>query len=473
VWYYFASIKTTKLLDDTQFQVVLESARTKLGVSERIPVYLKDEKITLLKNARTPFFHGLQVSKRTVEKILLNPVEGEIVLAHELSLLKRDHLWITFFRNLGATGYALLTEGAMLFTLFEELIPLITIIPLWLLAIILSYPWGVILLIWYQRKASAENEIESVYGKNPHIAQFHVFSSPNISDAGRRFYIDQIGSRIDIRQSRRISVSFGMPLIVSFAISIVVYGLFSIYSTPIIFQIFAALLLGGISFSLGVYHYESKGTGRLKPPDFPREPEPVFEEVDDEFTVEVKRLLCKKVGTDDCTILHYTPEMMLEDIGEEGSMLEITINDSMLWIAQEVIDVLKEPEMVSSYLYGSYTENNSGIKSIYYFYLMLISVITFFGGLLYWLFLTDRPSLYLIAWILFYIVTLSATALAINTISERKIGESLAIMLESNPNYLIALREITASSDVDPWTKKRNERSLRRIIPFVSEEPST
>jgi hypothetical protein len=459
VWYSFTKTKVTQHLDNSEFQMILDRAKARIGLSLPIQVYLSDERKTLLTHARQPFICGLQVTDKTVKKIISCPVEGEIVIAHELALVKRDYLWLTFLRNLGAIMYSMVTEGMILFSIIEPLLPFLYSFPPWILGTFITYPWGIGLIVWYRRKSAAEYEIESVYGSNPHLALYEVFSTGNMSDAGRRYYINEIESNIDIRKSRTLIVSLGLSILSSLIVLFSTFVIFSMFSAPVPFIEFSVLLLGGITFTFGVFHFESKGTGMLKQPKFSQT---MLQSSDDELSTEIRKLLCTKLESDECSVIYLTPEMMTE-YGEEVSMLEVTIRNSYLWVDGDEIEELKDPELISSFIFGSYIYKKSAISSFYFFYLVLFFAIIFFGGFFYWLSLPTRFPFYLIIWVIFSITVGGVFGMILGATSQRKQIIAMVNMLDKNPNYLIAARQLMESKNVQKWRKRDLEKKLRRM----------
>jgi hypothetical protein len=457
-WYYYAAKKTNRCLDDMTFQAIFERAKVRLGIAKNIQLFLSTENKTILTNARTPFLHGLMVSELAAKLIVRHSSEGEVVLAYELALLKRDHLWLSYLRNIGTIIYAMVTEGTVAFTFAEPLLPFLYQFPLWILAIVITYPWGIGLIIWYHRKSSAEYEIESIYNMNPHMALFKVFSRQSMSDEGRQFYKDEIESNIEIRKSRTITISLGIPMIISITLSVVVHSIFSLLHALPDFIEFAALLLGGISFSFFVFYYESKGTRGLKKPKFAPKPVP---RIDDELSIQVEKLLCMKLKTSDCVLTR--PSNIFGDDEELGFIL-VKIADVKLLLLKDEMDILSDPELISSYVLGSYTERISGISDRVFGLILLWFLIQLCGGIIWLIIVLSPPLFILISWIIFTCALAAIFLFGANAISFRKKTKALITLSNVDKNYIAALKKLAESETVSPQRRKKAQRNLRKTI---------
>jgi len=456
-WYIYSYRKSNTPLYDTDIQSIVSGAESKLGVSRRIKLYRTEKKSNLLTSARTPFVCGILLSDRAVELIKERPGEGEIVLAHELALLKRDHLWLASVRNLAVVFYAILTEGLIL--LIEPLLPLLSQPTPWIFFSVLCYPFGVGIFIRYCRKSAAELEIELVYGMNPQLAMFHVFSRKGMSDAGRRFYVDEIRSSIESRKSRTAFVSLGVTLIASLCVSALVYLIFITILMPLEFAILASLLLGGLSFSFGVYHFESKGTKGLKRPnysvaDLPRSTDAV--------SVEVERILSMKVSIPDCRVFRYSfDDYSVED--EESGYMEAQIGDDRILIEQEEWDGLREPELIASYLVGGYTERRAGISSNLYSFVLLATLVLLLSGTVYLALVRVPHFTTFIFWILFCGVSAALFLFALNTRSTHRRTIALRGLARRDENYRRALEKLAESKNIPKYVQRSAKRALVRI----------
>ena len=460
IWYPFAARKSSRPFSDTDISSIVSRAETKLGMSGKIRMYDNEKKSNFLTSARTPWMCGIMLSEHTARMIKEKPVEGEIVLAYEIALLKRDHLWLSFLRNLAATLYSILTEGTMLFLFIEPLYPILSQAPLWIIAVSLCYPLGIGIFVWYRRKASAENEVESIYGMNPHLALFQVFSRTTMSDAGRMHYLHEIESNIESRKSRTAFVSLGVVLIVSLVISAVIYILFLSVSMPLEFALFGALALGGISFSFGVLYFESKGTMNLHRPEFRTEKLP---HSIDEVSRSVERLISMKTGISDCTIYHYTSDPDLDYEDELSGFTEVHIGKERFMILREKWDELGDPELISSYLVGEYVARKAGIGLSTYPAVLIGFLILLVFGTAYLVIIHMSRLLTFFLWIGFCIVFAVVSLLSINTESTRKRIKALRALAQKDANYLQALKKLANSYTEHEYVRKEAKWTLMRI----------
>ena len=459
-WYSFAYKKSDKPLTDTELESIVSRAESRLGMSRKINLYRCDKKINFIASARTPFIHGIMVSDNARKLIKEKPVEGEIVLANELALFKRDHLWLSFIRNLAAILYSLLTEGMMLIAFIEPLLPVLYSIPLWIFAVILCYPLGIGIFIWYRRKSSAENEVESIYGMNPNLALFYVFSRRKMSDAGRRHYINEIESNIESRKARTAFVSLGLVFVISLFISAILYVLFISISMPFDFALFGALVLGGVSFSFGVYHFESTGTQRLKHLELSKTD---LQHSTDELTITVEKLLSIKTGMHDCRIYHYPFDFELDYEGEETDITEVQIGDERMIIMREEWNVLSDPELISSYLVGGFIERKAGVPLKTYSLALFSVIILLVSGTIYLAVVHMSNIITFILWIFFWIGIAMTLLFGLNFITNRRRAKALTIFSKSDDNYKRALDRLIEDKAISPYIQVDARRRLRKI----------
>jgi len=440
---------------------MVSHAESRLGMSGKTKLYYSEKSGRILTSAHTPFLNGILLSEKSVQLIKEKSTAGEIVLANELALLKRDHLWLTFFRNVAAIFYAILTEGFILIDFLEPLLPALSQIPLWILAMILCYPPGIMISIWYRRKASAEIEVESIYGLNPQLATFYVFSRKSMSDTGRKHYIENIESNIDSRRSRSIFVSLGITLIVSLSLSAVVYIIFSTILMPLDFSLFAGVLLGGFVFSVGVYHFESKGTGDLKRPDYSMTGWP---RATDDLSVKVENLLSIKLGTTECYVLHYPPELLDELDFDDEDFREVQIADKRIWVFREEWDGLGAPEYLASYLAGTYKEKEVEIPLRVYSYLLVASILILVIGVFFLAFGLKAQLLLYIIWIITWAAMAFFLLLAANAESSHRKMRALRSFVKQDEDYIPALRRLAEGNADNEYLWVDAKRKLAKLL---------
>lgn len=460
LWYSYTYRKSNWPLNDPDIQSIVSRAETKLGMSGRIKLYHSEKTGRLLTSAHTPFLCGILLSDKSARLIKEQPAEGEIVLAHELALLKRDHLWLTFLRNVAAIFYAILTEGLILFDVIEPLLPVLGQVPLWIIAVILCYPLGFGIFIWYRRKAAAETEVESIYGMNPHFAIFHIFSRKSMSDAGRQHYIDSINSNIDSRNSRTIFVSLGVTLVASLGISSLVYFIFIAILMPFEFALFAAVLLGGFTFSFGVYLFESKGTGALKQPEYSTTEWP---RGTDEVSVEVEKLLSMRLGRTDCRVLHYPPELLDDSEDEEFDFREILIADKRIIMSPDEWDGLSASELIASYLLGGFTEKKVEIRTRTYSLVLLAVLILLVSGTVYLAFIQMAQLPFFFIWIFSCGAIAFLLLLALISESSHRKTKALRIFAKQDENYIFALKKLAESENASKYIQVDAKRKLAKV----------
>ena len=172
--YYLAFALRKTRITSPEYLQILENAKRKLQVSRTVDAHLSKNTGRLLTSANTPFQYGIMVSERAATLIEENPLEGEIVLAYELAKLRRDKIGISILRNIGAFYYSLIFEGMVFAELILSILPLLEMIPLWIPALVLTYPFGFGIALRYHLKAAAENEVESIYRMNPELAAFRL-----------------------------------------------------------------------------------------------------------------------------------------------------------------------------------------------------------------------------------------------------------------------------------------------------------
>ena len=459
VWYLFTMRKSNRLFYDTDIEAILSRAEATLGISGKVKIYHCDKKVNFIRSAHTPFLYGIMLSEKSAKLLKEKPTEGEIVLAHELALLKQDHLWLSFLRNLAVILYTIMTEGTILFPLLEPLFPIIGQIPLWIFAVSLSYPLGIGIFVWYRRKASAENEVESIYGMNPQLASFQVFSRKNMSDEGRSHYISQIESDIESRHSRTAFISLGIVSISSLAISAAIYVIFMAFSMTFEFALFGASALGGIYFLFGVYHFESRGAGRLRHPKISIQEVP---QSTDELTTSVEKLLSEKVSISGCKIIHY-PYDFESDYDDEGfDFIEAQIAQKRIVITKQEWDELKDPELISSYLAGEYVGEKAGIGSYLVSAVLIGFLILLISGTAY-LVVAHMPQLTFFLWIGFCLIYAFTSLLSINFETTRSRTKALRALAERDVNYLQALRKLVDNQTEHEYFIKEAKQTLKRI----------
>ncbi|MFW9835008.1 MAG: hypothetical protein ACFFEK_13495, partial [Candidatus Thorarchaeota archaeon] len=306
---------------------IIDKAERKIVMNRSVNPLLGKDTGLLITSAHTPFQTGILVSKRAAELIEEHPVEGEIVLAHELAKLKRDRIVFNILRNVGAFYYGIVFEGVFFAEFIVSIIPLLEMTPLWFPALFLTYPWGFGIALWYHQKAAAELEVEATYGMNPELATFTVFSNKHMSSVGRRHYIEEIESNIRTRQSRTWFSMIGLPLFYSSIIASIAYIL--VMRIPSSFTDLFVVIIGGLFFIILVYQFSRMGTQRPKRPDsYVPQPSPKAE---DETSIQVAKILSRKTGNEDCEI---RSSFDFED-GLDWVFYQLHTGGMVIWVSDE------------------------------------------------------------------------------------------------------------------------------------------
>ena len=454
--YYIASTRRKNLITRSEYLQILANAQRRLGVTRTVIPLLSDDKGHLLTSANTPFKTGILVSKRAAELIEEHPVEGEIVLAHELAKLKRDRIVFNMLRNIGAFYYGIVFEGMFFAEFILSILPLLETIPLWIPALIMIYPWGFGIAFWYNQKAAAELEVESAYGMNPELATFIVFSKKKMSSEGRRHYIHEIESNIEMRRSRTWLSMIGKPLFYSLIIIVITY--IAAMNIPSPFTDLFVVIIGGIVFVFLVYGTSKIGTQKPGRPEF-YEPQR-SQKVEDETSTQVAKLLSMKNGNAECEI-----RSSLDVFEEEFDLefYEVHICGETLWMWTGEWDLLESPELISSYLEGELVRQRAGLSNKAYVISFVVFLALMIGGFALLIPTAISSIMLFLAWIVFSFVILAIMIFIINLISNSRQNNSEFVLAEQNPYYVQALQILARRPDSDRYRQGAIRRRLERI----------
>jgi hypothetical protein len=453
--YYVAFALRRTRITRPEYLQILENAKRKLQVSRTVDAHLSKNTGRLLTSANTPFQYGIMVSERAATLIEETPLEGEVVLAYELAKLRRDKIGFSILRNIGAFYYTLVFEGMVFAELILSIVTLLEMIPLWIPALLLTYPCGFGIAVWYYLKAAAENEVESIYGMNPELATFKVFTSKNMSSEGRDHYIHEIESDIEMRKSRTKFSMVGKPLIFSSIIVVIAYILLmgiTGNSTS-----FFAVLVGGVSFMMMVYSSSMKGTKRPGPPESLVTPRPI--ETEDETSVQVAKLVGMNHGNQEC-VIHKDYE--IDD--EDGLVVyEILVGEKRLLLFNQEWDSLESPELISAYIEGKLARRIANFSIRLY----AVVVIAFFAFLIGgFVLVSSRVGFsvaFLFGWTILSFFILAILLMIFKMISTRREFKAELEVADRNSHYLQALRTLVKNSDGFPIQQTRYRRRVMKI----------
>ena len=453
--YYVAFALRRARITRPEYLQILENAKRKLQVSRAVDAHLSKNTGRLLTSANTPFQYGIMVSERAATLIEETPLEGEIVLAYELAKLKRDKIGFSILRNIGAFYYSLIFEGMVFAELILSIVSFLEMIPLWIPALVLTYPFGFGIALRYHLKAAAENEVESIYGMNPELATFKVFASKNLSSEGRDHYIHEIESDIEVRRSRTRFSMVGMPLIFSSTIAAIAYIL--LLGIAGNFTSFFAVLVGGVSFMLMVLSSSMKGTRRPGPPDSFRTPRPI--ETEDETSVQVAKLVSMNHGNQEC-VIHKD-----YDIDDEDGMViyEILVGETHFLMFNQEWDLLGSPELISGYIEGQLARRVASISIRLYAVAFIVFFAFLIGGFALLSHLVGSSFAFLFGWTLLSFFILAILLMIAKTVSTRREFKAELEVADKDPHYLQALRTLVENSDGLPIQHERYSRQVMKI----------
>jgi len=453
--YYLAYTRRKTTITRSEYLQILTSAERKLGVDRNvIPLKGKDSG-QVITSARTPFQTGILVSKKVAELIEKHPVEGEIVLAYELAKLKRDRIFFNLLRNVGAFYYGIIFEGMFFADFILSILPLLETIPLWIPAMLLTYPSGIGIAIWYKQKAAAEFEVEYAYGLNPELATFTVFSRKKMSTEGRRHYIQEIKSNIETRRSRTLFSMIGMPLFYSSIMAAIVY--FLVVNIPSSFTSLFVVAIGGIVFIFLVYSASRIGTGKPRRPDYHETPRP--QKVEDEKSVQVGKILSMKTGNSDYEIRSSFD--IFEDL--DMKFYDVHVGGYNLWVSDHEWNLLESPELISAYIEGKLARRKAGIGLKSYAVPVIAFLALLLGGFAYFIFMVHSPALIIVGWTIFSFIDLGILLMILIRISNKRQFNREFAIARQNPQYTEALHILATKSDPEIFHRKEIKERLERI----------
>jgi predicted membrane protein len=400
--------------------------------------------------------NGIFVSKKTAKLIEEHPFEGEIVLAHELALLKREKLFLNFLRNICAFYYGLIIEGMIFAEIILSVLPLLESTSLWIPALLLSYPWGFGIAFWYYQRARAEMEVESMYNMNPEIATFKVFARKNMTEVGRSHYTHEIESNIEKRKSRTLFNILGTPLALSTLIASVVFIL-----TVVILTSFTTLLtvfVGGISFTFLAYGASSKGTNKPRKPESARDrddDEPP--RADDEVSRQVASHVSMTENNNECIVSYFT-----EGDIDDGLYI-VSVLDRRVYISEEEWNALSSAELISAYVEGSFASRRHTVPNLAYIIIFLLFLATLVSGFILFIPRMISSFLLLVVWVFLSFVILAILIMGIQIPYQRRSLEAELDVAKRNPHYVKALQTLAKSQDVYPTCRTQCERQLKKL----------
>ena len=468
LWYYYTSRKWSVVIKNHEFQEIVRRAQDRLGYSAELQLFVSKENGLVLANARTPFLRGLLSSDRAVKAIAENPTEGEVVIAYEIARLRRTPLWLSFLYNLIGIGYGfLIISGPFFFELIQQFLSPADF-PLWILAALITYPWGLMFFVWYYSQSIAEREVEEVYGRNPNLAAFEVFSKSSLSEDARRFYLDKIGLKIDERASRSVAHKVLIPFVWSCIVLALSVFAILVSELPQFLFVPIAVLLGGAVFSILLYVTSSKGFFMANYENYGlASPEEVHSEKFDE----VRNILQSTLHTDEIELLQYDSEYYDEFPEVEVNYLEFNIQGVTIHTDDLEIQALNDPGLIASYLMGLYIEEKSAVPWKAYAVAFLITIVLIIGGLVTLFSNSLGTILASVTWIIIAGMTAPVFITYLNRKTHKRQDIALASFMKTEESYLTSLTKLVDFLEADSYGHRAAKKRLERASRLVSMGP--
>jgi len=232
---------------DQRFEEIVNQAKSRMGYKREFEIWLlPGVKQVLIGNAG--FLHSaLVVSEPAIQDILAKPEEGEVILASAVDRLK-IHRSINTWVSIGIL--ILYTSVMVLYGLTFPLITGLWIVTAWTCFIMCLSP----MLMRSNREKS--NDVQKEYGIHPNAARLIVFRGVPPTDREVQKYITrEFGVFDDYSQYRRASVIFGISIIASIFVSVLLFLLLLGIDHPLFsmvesFRVYVTFLVSILVFAV-------------------------------------------------------------------------------------------------------------------------------------------------------------------------------------------------------------------------------
>ncbi len=427
-----ALLRRKKPVDSPQLLDILERAKNEIGYNGNISLWRKKGIDSLIVSASTLLYRCILLSAESIRRILQNPTYGEVVIAWEVAKIRNTNSLLRFIAGIGFFIAATIGELGFIYFLFTPYIDLILAFILNpIVVLVLSWPWGVFLILRRYTNGRSERLVEKAYRIHPRRASVEVFAHPETKARAKEEFLQK--HRKDDDNTLEVShISLG--IISSMLIGFLVAWVFHVYGFDEVFIQTASIVLTGATFGLMMLG----STTRANIEGIPRAI-PEREVWDDEKAKDVGHIIERELGNP--VLIYAIPEV--EDF------VFIEVKDSSDNRVANIMGCewteLDKPGLIAAYLVG---ERRRGLatKKIdrffeYSLFLGIIGIILI--GITELYVLSPIPFALTVTTLFVWLAVMCLTL--VGFLQRRKTLQSRSdlLMAKENPEFIEAIRTLS------------------------------